>query len=152
MHVFASVLLPFEKGGAGPALTALELVPTVSTEWLRSSLLKGPTSDRSAWGRYMQALNLGSELWVPGCLTRTGILVPPVPQQLRGGALKLLPQPFHPITLHGFFFFFTASFLIGSCAAGVQVLHLCAVEWKMLPHPLGSIWGIVLLFSCLSRV
>ena len=106
MHVFASVLKPFEKGGVCPALTAVELVPTVPTDWPCSSLLKGPTSDRSAWGRYMQALNLGSELWVPGCLTRTGTLVPPVPQQLRGGALKLLPQPFHPITLHGFFFFF----------------------------------------------
>lgn len=51
------------------------------------------------------------------------------------------------------FFFLTASFLIGSCAADVQVLHLCAVEWKVLPHEPGSIWGIVvLLFGCLSRV
>lgn len=100
----------------------------------------------------MQALNLGCKLWVPGCLTRTDTLVPPIPQQLRGGAPKLLPQPFHPITLYGFFFL-TASFLIGSCAADVRVLHLCAVEWKVLPHEPGSIWGIVvLLFGCLSHV
>ena len=102
LPVFCHLL---KRGALAQPAQLLELVPMVPTEWLRSSLLKGPTSDRSGAGRYMQALILGCKLWVPGCLTRTDTLVPPVPQQLRGGAPKLFPQPFHPITLHGFLSF-----------------------------------------------
>ena len=51
----------------------------------------------------MQALNLGSKLWVPGCLRRADLLVPLAPQQLRGGLSNSLQEPLGPLTLRGFF-------------------------------------------------
>lgn len=76
----------------------------------------------------MQALNLGSKLRVPGCSTRADLQVLPAPQQLRGGALKLLPSAARPFPRVDFF---TARFVIGSRAAGGVVFGLCALKWKV---------------------
>lgn len=52
----------------------------------------------------MQALNLGSKLWVPGCLARADLLVPLAPQQLRGGLSNSFQEPLGPLTLRGLFY------------------------------------------------